>query len=633
MLTPSSMELLSVVVFKEKLDELVPRLVHTGLFHPVDLRDIEQELGSLSGCNLSREFTELDTLEAKLTHLLRTLGVSLPAASTFPSFSYQELREVLGRIEQKAAPLLAQKEQVREEVSRQEMFLYQIKEYLMFPLQGKAVYTFLHVSLGKVASENLQVLERSLEDVPHILYPYRREGDTAVTMLMGLKQDKPVFERALHDVGWIPMEWPAQPGMLSGDVEGKIKEKIAHYRQENEEIDRQLAALAAESQEKLAQIRSFLRLRQSLLKAKKFSCLTERTALLCGWVPKEARQQVIREIERTASPSYVEVRDPRQLHIANEEVPVRFQNNALLKPFELLISSYGMPRYGSIDPTVFVAFSFLLMFGVMFGDIGHGAVLCAAAWLFRRSQKEKIRQAGALLLYCGISSSLFGVLFGSVFGIEFPSLWIKPLHDIMSIFTLSVYFGIGMITLGIVLNVINAIRDRNYLRALFDKAGLISGALYWIAIGVVSKIFVQKGEVPVHWYALIGSGLGILFLKPLAETLLRRRREGFVVTFMESMVDILEIIMGYLANTLSFIRIAAFALAHAGLFIAIFELSRAVASIGGGALSFLVVLLGNVFVIVLEGLVVTIQSLRLNYYEFFSKFFVTGNKTYSPLKG
>jgi len=101
---------------------------------------------------------------------------------------------------------------------------------------------------------------------------------------------------------------------------------------------------------------------------------------------------------------------------------------------------------------------------------------------------------------------------------------------------------------------------------------------------------------------------------------------------MESTIDILEVGMSYLANTVSFIRIAAFALAHAGLFIAIFELSRIVNDAGGAILSFLVVILGNMLIIFLEGLVVTIQSLRLNYYEFFSKFFMAGKELYKPVR-
>jgi len=104
-----------------------------------------------------------------------------------------------------------------------------------------------------------------------------------------------------------------------------------------------------------------------------------------------------------------------------------------------------------------------------------------------------------------------------------------------------------------------------------------------------------------------------------------------MTAFMESTIDILEIVMGYLANTVSFIRIAAFALAHTGLFLSIFELSRIMRGIGGTAASVVVMVLGNILIILLEGLVVSIQSLRLNYYEFFSKFFMSGKRFYKPL--
>ncbi|MDP2929229.1 MAG: V-type ATPase 116kDa subunit family protein, partial [Candidatus Omnitrophota bacterium] len=124
----------------------------------------------------------------------------------------------------------------------------------------------------------------------------------------------------------------------------------------------------------------------------------------------------------------------------------------------------------------------------------------------------------------------------------------------------------------------------------------------------------------------------LIFLKPLVEFIVKKKREPIFTSLMESTIDILEIVMGYLANTVSFIRIAAFALAHTGLFLSIFELSRIMKGAGGGAASLIVMVLGNILIILLEGLVVSIQSLRLNYYEFFSKFFMTGKRFYKPLK-
>jgi V/A-type H+-transporting ATPase subunit I len=208
----------------------------------------------------------------------------------------------------------------------------------------------------------------------------------------------------------------------------------------------------------------------------------------------------------------------------------------------------------------------------------------------------------------------------------------KPIENIMQVFKISVVFGIVFMTIGILINIINAMRDKDYMKAIFDKAGLIGGVIYWAAIGLFTKISMAKTQGLNAYFIVISAGFTLLFLKPFIEAFLKKEKHGIFVSLMESSVDILEVGMSYLANTVSFIRIAAFALAHAGLFISIFELSKIVDHAGGVFLSFLVVILGNILIIFLEGLVVTIQSLRLNYYEFFSKFFMAGKETYKPVK-
>ena len=202
----------------------------------------------------------------------------------------------------------------------------------------------------------------------------------------------------------------------------------------------------------------------------------------------------------------------------------------------------------------------------------------------------------------------------------------------MQIFKISILFGVVMITGGILLNVVNALKDRDYIKALFDKAGLIAGVIYWTGIALVSKmlVLIDAGFQPVYVMVFL-TCMGLLFLKPLVELIVKKKREPVLTAFMESTIDILEIVMGYLANTVSFIRIAAFALAHTGLFLSIFELSRIMKGIGGTTASLIVMVLGNILIILLEGLVVSIQSLRLNYYEFFSKFFMSGKSFYKPL--
>lgn len=635
MLTPSPMELLNVLILKDKTEEVVSRLVSLGIFQPVDIRNIEKDLEGLSLLEVDNESAQRQALEIRLADLLRKLNIGVIPVTDVKAVSYESIQEIFTNLEQQSSELIAEKEELQQEFNTKEYMLSEIKDYFLFPLKGSSLYTFLDVHLGRLEEKNIPVFERSLAGVPHLIYPVRKILNKVVILFIGLRRDRALSDKVLKGISWESTDLPEGKNGLSEEVEAKLKEQVEECRKKIEELNNKIKKLADAHRQDLSKARAFLNVKRSLLEAKKYSCVTSKTVLLSGWIPHEEKNKVIGQIQKITDACYLEGMPAEDLDIAKEEIPVRFKHNPLFKPFELLISSYGVPRYGTIDPTVFVAISFLLMFGAMFGDLGQGLVFILSGFSLRKSRKEIVRQVGSLLLYCGVSSSFFGMLYGSFFGFEeiIPTIWLKPMHNILEVFKLSVLFGMAMITLGIIFNVTNALKDKNYLKVLFDKSGLIVGIIYWTVIAVLSRLFVAKSAVSPLYLIIIFSGFALLFLKPFIEVIFRKKKkkEGIFVSFMESIVDLLEVFMGYLANTVSFIRIAAFSLAHAGLFFAIFELSRVLKASGGEPLSITVIILGNILVMLLEGLVVGIQSLRLNYYEFFSKFFITGKQFYKPL--
>lgn len=622
-----------MVVFKDKIEEVVSRLVRLGIFQPVDIRKIEEEVSSLTSLEIEKENTELQALEITFREILRKLNISIEPSRDIETFSVESVNEIFKSLDEKLSANLSERQDLVGELKTTESMFAQVRDYFAFPLKRGAYYTFLQVNLGKVDEKNLAVLERSLREIPHLFYPVRKQDGKIITLTIGLRRDRAVIEKILKDVAFQEIEFPESGQDMSGDVESKLKEKIDGYKKRIEELDFRVNKIAKEHEGVLRKIRAFITLKKSLIEAKKFSCATDKTVILSGWVLRKDKDKVTSEIKKIAGVSYIEKKRAEELNIPKEDIPVYLEHSAIFKPFELLINSYGLPRYGTIDPTVFVAISFLIMFGAMFGDLGQGLSLALIGLLIRRTKNIKIKQASALLVYCGISSSIFGVLYGTIFGFEeiIPAVWIRPMENILEIFKISVMFGIAIISLGVLVNIINALRDKDYIKALFDKAGLITGIIYWLAIGFISKLFVAEKNIPSIYLILIFAGIILIFLKPVIEIIFKKKKESLFVSFMESLVDILEIIMGYLANTVSFIRIAAFSLAHAGLFLAIFELSRLLRGVGGLPLSVLVIILGNILIVLLEGMVVSIQSLRLNYYEFFSKFFVAGKHVYKPL--
>jgi V/A-type H+-transporting ATPase subunit I len=292
-----------------------------------------------------------------------------------------------------------------------------------------------------------------------------------------------------------------------------------------------------------------------------------------------------------------------------------------------------------VDPTIFVGITFLLMFGMMFGDVGHGLVLLAGG-VALAAKSRRFGDAGKLVAYCGIASVLFGILYGSLFGLEgvLPPVWVTPLEGVTDLFKAAIGFGVVVVSLGIVLNIVNGVKTHSFPEGFFDQSGPLVGIAYWAGVGIAIKFMTSsdRASYPMIFLGFFLIPLVLLFMKGPILRLLGRSKEVFpegVTTYvMSGIIEIMEILIGYLANTMSFIRVAAFGLAHAGLFVAVFSLAEVVATKPGGmVLSWLVLIGGNALIILLEGLVVTIQALRLEYYEFFGKFFKGDGVKYDPV--
>jgi len=257
-----------------------------------------------------------------------------------------------------------------------------------------------------------------------------------------------------------------------------------------------------------------------LLRIKDYCKLTDRTCVFSGWVPRELTDRLVSVTrEKTQGRAVVEVVDADEIEEVREgtvEVPVLFKHPPSLKPFQMLIEGFGTPSYRMIDPTIFVAITFLAMFGMMFGDVGHGLVLLASGFLLTH-KFTKLRDAGRLVIYCGISSMLFGLLYGSFFGLEtvLPTLWVKPLEDMTELFKFAIGFGVVMVSLGIVLNIVNSLRTHSFLESFFDKAGPLGGIVYWAGVGIVVKFMVSSGRLP-HPLLFFG-----VFVLPLAVFVLK----------------------------------------------------------------------------------------------------------------
>lgn len=323
--------------------------------------------------------------------------------------------------------------------------------------------------------------------------------------------------------------------------------------------------------------------------------------------------------------------------------PTKLKNNWFARPFEMFVEMYGLPAYGQMDPTPFVALTYTLLFGIMFGDLGQGILLSLVGWFAAKKMKMRLGVVGVRI---GISSAIFGLIYGSFFGdeeiltpffTEILGLSEKPIEVLDANFTMTllistVVLGAILILISITINTIINFKNKKIGEALFSQNGLAGIVFYG---GVLAGIGLQMGlgiSVMNGAYIalLIILPLILIFLKePLTHKLEGKEMfpEGFGGFFVESIFELLEVCLTFVANTMSFLRIGGFVLSHAGMMLVVYVLAEMV---GAGAAP-IVLVIGNLFVMCLEGMIVGIQVLRLEFYEMFSRYYDGGGIEFKSL--
>ncbi len=340
-----------------------------------------------------------------------------------------------------------------------------------------------------------------------------------------------------------------------------------------------------------------------------------------------------------------------------EEIPVQFKHNKFVASFERMLFSYGTPRYGTVDVTPLMAFFYPFLFGIMFGDAGQGLVFLVVGILLSAGIIKKFpawNKFGPIFISLGCTSTIMGVLTGEFFANSkvlvplsryITGLYGHPHDHILhlmpssdTIGTVFMFFGftllVGFImnSIGLIINMINQISLGHPAKALLGKNGLCGAVFFWYVIFMVIRVVAFKSSIFVGDWIVIGLSLaGACFAHPIERVIEGKRpvfEDGLGSGIIVCVVEVMEVVSGYMSNTVSFLRVGAFGLAHAVLGFIIFTLSQMVGGIGGLAIA----IVGNAIVIFLEGMIVAIQVARLHYYEFFSKFFTETGREFKPFR-
>ena len=289
--------------------------------------------------------------------------------------------------------------------------------------------------------------------------------------------------------------------------------------------------------------------------------------------------------------------------------PMVMNNPWWAKPFELFSGMLGTPSAEEADPSLLVAILVPLLFGYMFGDVGHGLVLASIGFaLQKRFPITKI------LIANGVSSIIFGFLFGSIFGLEhiIPALWVHPIEQPLLVMAIPLIAGVIILTTGLALNAFEA-----YWRGDIAEWLKVDAAVFLMYLSLIALI---------GWSDSLYVFL-IAFIWYLAGSFSLAERFG-LVTVVSALGALVEHLFQLIINSISFVRVGAFALAHAGLSLAFFTMAESTDNI---LIAIIIMVIGNIIVILLEGLVVTIQTTRLILFEFFIRFLRGSGRMFMPL--
>ena len=358
--------------------------------------------------------------------------------------------------------------------------------------------------------------------------------------------------------------------------------------------------------------------------------------IICGWMGEEDVEAFLKETEKDDKVLVV-VEEDREKYFG--EPPTKLENPRFFKPFEMFVKMYGMPEHNEMDPTVFAAITYTFIFGAMFGDVGQGFCLFAIGGLLYLI--KKINLAGIISI-AGLFSMLFGFLFGSVFGFEdvIPALWLRPVSAMTSlpfigqlntVFVVAVAFGMALNLLAMLFQIINALRAHDTENAWFSNNG-VAGFVFYGFLVLTVVLYMSGHKTPGNIMIAVLQGIPVLiflFKEPLTNLVKHNHKkieEGKVMFFVQGFFELFETMLSYFSNTLSYVRIGAFAVSHAAIMEVVLMLSGA----SEGDPNWLVVVLGNVIVCLLEGLIVGIQVLRLEYYEMFSRFYKGSGREFRP---
>lgn len=502
-------------------------------------------------------------------------------------------------------------------------------------------YKYMQVRFGRITLDYYRKLEKYLyEDLNAIFMEGMRNENYVYGCYFAANTDVSKADSIFNSLHFERISFSDE---YVGTPEGAVKllnRDIKEVRKEIEETEEKICNLMGSKAPQILGARKRLEELSNNFDVRKMAARMEEEKedyyILCGWMGEEDVEQLLEETKDDAR-VFVMVEEDREKFFG--EPPTKLKNPKLFKPFEMFTRMYGLPAHDEMDPTMFIALTYTFIFGAMFGDVGQGLCLFVLGGLLYKVKKMDL---AGIISIAGLFSTFFGFMFGSFFGFEdvIEAKWLHPsaamtdlpfIGQLNTVFVIAVAFGMALNLVVMIFNVINAAKQHDLENMLFSHNG-IAGIVFYGFLVLTIVLYMTGHKVPGNVLLAIFLGLPVLafvFKEPLGNLVEKRHEkmeDGKVMFFVKGFFELFETMLSYFSNTVSYVRIGAFAVSHA----AMMEVVLMLAGVMDGNTNWVVVVLGNILVCGIEGLIVGIQVLRLEYYEMFSRFYKGSGREFKP---
>ena len=635
------MQFVSITGPKTDIDRMVDKYLSR---YEIQLENALSELRSVKDLRPITEVNPYRELCGEAASLAEPLKAGSPETGSLPEVSLDEAMDTVTRISSDLKAWDQEETTLEQRVESLEESRARISPFtdLNYNLSTILHFKYIRFRFGRIPKEYFQKFTDYVYDTIDTVYYKCSEDEEYVWIVYFVpesisKKIDAIYASMHFERYLIPDEYegtPLEAGEALDQKIGDMKNRIADLENKRREcLEKNRDAILAAAARLERYDKNFNVRKMAASTTHKSSTFY----ILCGWMTKNQAAAFREEIKN--DPDVFLIVEENHGNVISKP-PTKLKNPGIFRPFELFIRMYGLPSYEELDPTILIGITYSFLFGFMFGDAGQGLCLLAGGFLLYRLKKMSL---AAIISCCGFFSTIFGLLFGSVFGFEdvITPLWLRPadamttlpfIGKLNTVFVVSISIGMGIILLTMVLNIINSLREKDAEKLWFDTNG-VAGLVFYGSLVLAVVLFMTGHVLPGSAVLAVMFGVPLLlmfFKEPLTAFLEKKARTaapgGKAMFVIQGFFELFEVLLSYFSNTLSFVRVGAFAVSHA----AMMEVVLMLAGAEAGSPNWLVVVLGNLFVCGLEGLVVGIQVLRLEYYELFSRFYRGSGREFKP---